>query len=658
VTAVRGARPSFNSGLLIAAAVAAVVTWLAYDNGTYSLSSRATVAIVLWWAIVLGISFGLLAATRLPRAALAAGGLLVALALWTLASVLWAPSAEAAMNEFNRVSLYLAVFAFAVLAASRGTVGRWADGLALGIAAVAVVALVSRLFPDTFSDRGLGDFLPGVATRLSFPIGYWNGLAIFAALGVPLLLRVALVARSSVARGLALAPIPAVVSVMFLASSRGGFATAFLGTLVFLGLTERRWSTAAAVLTAGLASAAAIAFLLERNDLVDGPLGSERARDQGVEAAVWIVLSGLAAALAFALGCALLGGRFHPSKRLGHLAVGLGAAALIAGVFASDPVERFDTFRAPPSELQAIDRDDFVRAHLLSGRGSGRWQIWSAAVDQGRENMPLGDGAGSYERWWAEHAPHAQFVRDAHSLYLEALGELGPLGLVLVVALFGVGIVTGARRALLADGDARVTVAALTAVVVAFAAVAAIDWVWELAAVGIVAVTALALVTGPATEIVQPLRTARPGETRTWTSRHRLALGVLTVVAAWALNVFQAIPFVADRELGESQAAMRRGDLGTALAAADSSRVMQPWASTPYLQLALVSEARGELRAARRWIGEAIERDDRNWRLWLVAARLDTKLGRVEAAERSLRRAAELNRRSPLFVELFEERGP
>ena len=653
--AVRWASGRIAPGLLITVSVAAVVAWLAYDNGTYSLSSRATLAIVVWWAVILAVAFGLFGTRRIPRAALAVGALLLALAVWTLASVLWAPSAEAAVNELNRVSLYLAVFVLGVLAATRSTVGRWADGLALASALIAGIALVSRLFPDSFSDRDLPEFLPGAVTRLSFPLGYWNGLAIFVALGIPLLLRVALVARSSLVRGLALAPIPAMACVIYLASSRGGFATAFAGTLVFGVLTERRWSAAAAVLTAGVASVAAIAVLLGRDELVDGPLGTELVREQGRSAAVWIALFGLGAALAYGLGCRLLGGRLEPSRRVGRAAVGLGALALLAGVVASDPVDRFDTFRTPPGELQTIDRDDFVRAHLLSGSGSGRWQLWTEAVDQAGANMPEGDGAGSYERWWAENAPITHFVRDAHSLYLEMLGELGLPGLLLVVALVLVGVVTGARRALASNGHDRVTLAALTAVFAAFAAAAAFDWVWELAAVGVVGFTALALVTGPATEVVEPLRSARPGESPRWTTRHRVLLGVGTAVVAWLLIVVQAVPLLADRELSRSQAATRTGDLDAALVAAEASRDIQPWASTPYLQLALVSEKRGELRRGRAWIREAIERDERNWRLWLVAARLETKLGRVAAAERTLRRAAELNPRSPLFRGLLDE---
>jgi Tfp pilus assembly protein PilF len=77
---------------------------------------------------------------------------------------------------------------------------------------------------------------------------------------------------------------------------------------------------------------------------------------------------------------------------------------------------------------------------------------------------------------------------------------------------------------------------------------------------------------------------------------------------------------------------------------------LQPWASSPYLQLALVSEASGNLPAARAAIGRAIHRDPSSWSVWLVAARIATKQGDLAAARRGLARAKSLNPRSPLFA--------
>ena len=61
-------------------AVAAATFALAYDNGTFSLSARNTLAVAVWWAIVLAVALGTWPLARIPRAALGSGTLLAAFA--------------------------------------------------------------------------------------------------------------------------------------------------------------------------------------------------------------------------------------------------------------------------------------------------------------------------------------------------------------------------------------------------------------------------------------------------------------------------------------------------------------------------------------------------------------------------------------------------
>ena len=58
-------------------------------------------------------------------------------------------------------------------------------------------------------------------------------------------------------------------------------------------------------------------------------------------------------------------------------------------------------------------------------------------------------------------------MQDAHSLYLETLGELGIVGFVLLVGAFACGLATAARRLLRAVDADRVTLAAVSATFVA-----------------------------------------------------------------------------------------------------------------------------------------------------------------------------------------------
>jgi tetratricopeptide (TPR) repeat protein len=136
--------------------------------------------------------------------------------------------------------------------------------------------------------------------------------------------------------------------------------------------------------------------------------------------------------------------------------------------------------------------------------------------------------------------------------------------------------------------------------------------------------------------------------------RPGFGLGIAALAIAWMLICAQAIPVLANREIARSQSAVGRSDLASALKHANAARDIQPWAASPYVQLALVNEEAGALVRARERINDAIDRDRLNWRLWLVLARVETKLGYPRAAADSLRRAVELNPRSPLFHGLLD----
>ena len=118
VPAGEGVRPR----IVIAGVVATVVLWLAYDDGSYQLASRATLAIVVWWAVILGVALSLFGGVRIPRATWASRRAPRRPRVLDTRIVARAPSVEAAFDEFNRVALYLGVYVLVVLAATRGTV--------------------------------------------------------------------------------------------------------------------------------------------------------------------------------------------------------------------------------------------------------------------------------------------------------------------------------------------------------------------------------------------------------------------------------------------------------------------------------------------------------------------------------------------------------
>jgi O-antigen ligase len=583
---------------------------------------------------------------RPGRAALAVGACLAGLAVLAGLSIAWSDSAEGAFAESNRIALYLGVFVVVVAAARRGSARSWIDGLGLGIVAVGLLALVSRLFPHLIGQGPIAPEFAGDA-RVSYPVNYWNGLAILLALAFPAMLRIAAESRRYLVRGAALAPLPALVAVMYLTSSRGGAAVLVVAVVALVALTHRRLATVGAALAAAGGSAIAIVVVHARPELVNGPLNSGAAVSQGRSAAVLLALVCLLTGGAYAAACRLgiSGPKIGRRAKRGLAAAGV--LVLAAGVVAANPAHQFEKFKQPP----VTPKGAYTQAHLLSGAaGNGRWQAWGAALDEFNTRPVLGRGAGSYAAWWDQHASISYVTRYAHSVYLQTLGELGLVGFALLMGAFGLAAVTAAKRLRAARGPDRPVIAAIFAVFIGFAFAAAIDWMWELTVVALVGVVCLGLLVGPATRFgaakeppaVDPDHRA---------ARRRNFLGRAGVVAVGLCAIAAlAIPLLSQSNIRDSQHAAAGGHTKAALADARSAQRVQPWASTPYLQLALVQEQRADITAARKSIGQAIHRDSLNWQLWLVAARLDERAGAVPAARRSYARAVSLNPKSKLFA--------
>jgi hypothetical protein len=365
-----------------------------------------------------------------------------------------------------------------------------------------------------------------------------------------------------------------------------------------------------------------------RHHAVDGPFASAAARSEGREAALVVVAVCVLTAIGYELLAARMARR-RPPLRLGR-GFWAGAAALLVVAAAIGAWRSYGSFTALPAASGTVG------THLLSGGGSGRWQFWTAAFHEFRRHPLLGGGAGSYEAWWARDASFRYFVRDAHSLVAETLAELGLVGIAILAGLVGSTAAIGIRRLRAAAGE-RAPVAGLLGSLTAYAVGASIDWMWEVTAVSGVAAALLGLLTGPASTSVRE-GPARPA---------RLAFR-LAGVAALAIVAAQLVVLVADVEVGASRADARSGRLGAARSAALLGTRVVPWAASPYLQLALVEESRGDLAAAARAIGKAISRDPDDWRLWLVEARLDNGLGDYGSGAASLARARVLNPRGLL----------
>ena len=357
---------------------------------------------------------------------------------------------------------------------------------------VAGLALVSRFEPSFGGGKELGAFLPAVAGRLSYPIGYWNGLAAAMAIAVVLLVWLGGQARAAAVRAAAVAAIPLPILVVYLASSRGGVAAGVVGLAVLLALGPARARMFGSLVIGGVGGALLISLASGRHELVDA-LGGSTAAAQGDQMLALSIAVVLAVGTLRFLVDDWLGG-IQVSARLTR-AIGVGVVvAAVAGMLLAGPSARWEEFkRVEPLERQST----YVAAHLTSGRGSGRYQFWGSALDAFEDHPVRGIGAGGYEAYWAQNGSLARPVRDAHSLFFEAMAELGIVGLALVLGFLGFAAVSGVRR-----GPTRSSGGALSAALAILAAgivSAAIDWTWELPACFGLVVLAAALLTGPAT---------------------------------------------------------------------------------------------------------------------------------------------------------------
>ncbi|HEY3577176.1 MAG TPA: O-antigen ligase family protein [Gaiellaceae bacterium] len=616
--------------------MAGAVFALSYANGGFAATTRSYAGIAAWWLLGAGAAIGIASArAAIDRLALVTIGLLAAFAIWILISMRWASDAERAFAQFNQVTLYVAVLALGIVVARLVPGPVLVGGVALALSAIATVALVSRCFPSTFGLQPGATIIPALRNRLSFPVGYWNGLGIEVALAYPLLLSTMASRRSRLAGALAAAPLPILAAVMYLTSSRGAFAAAAVAVLAFLLLTPRRWPALAAVAVAGCSGAVAIAVLVPNKALVDGDVDTALGVHQGHRAALWIAIVCVVTGLVWA-GLAETGRRLSlssPSRRTGQVIVLALLALLVAAIVLAHPVAKFEAFKRNPPIGHTHGTQ--TTTHLLNSSGSGRWQFWGAAVSEFQAHPLNGGGAGSWRAWWLEHGSLHVFSEFAHSLYLEALGELGIVGLLLIGGAVLTAVAGAVRSALtLESGE----IAAAAACGIAFFVAAAYDWVWQLAGLAVVGVGMLGFALG-----------AMPSTRAGGWGRSDLLRPVLALIAVAAI-IPQFVVLAAGSHLRNSQEAFTAGNAARARSEALSAKALEPWAASPYLQLGLVSEAEGNFSNAARWLDEAIRRSNRDYSLWLIAARIEAKRGDVRSARHDLAEARRLNPHSTAFT--------
>jgi hypothetical protein len=395
-----------------------------------------------------------------------------------------------------------------------------------------------------------------------------------------------------------------------------------------VALSSRRWLAAVNALIATAAAAVIVLAIRAEPEIARGTGTAGRST----------VLVVIAAAVGLAVLAVTVGSRERLARQRvpprlwwRRILPGLAAGLVLLGVVFGPALagRAWDSFQGPETPLGADP------AHRLTSLGGTRSAQWTVALSIFERHPTHGIGAGTFEFAWNQDPRRTGHVVDAHSLYLEALAELGWPGAILIVGALGALLLAALRAAArAADGPARGATAGCAAAFAVFCLTAGVDWMWESTAVTVMALTLGALAAaGPAVSAAR-LR---------WPLRAGAALLAALVVIA------QLPALVAGLQVRTSQDSAGRGRLADAVVQASSAAKTEPWGAEGHLQLALALERIGRLGEAASAARRAVANEPQNWELWLVVGRIDAERGRIQPALKAVGRARALNPRSPLF---------
>jgi hypothetical protein len=393
--------------------------------------------------------------------ALATGALLV----WTILSALWSVHAAQSVLDARRTLVYAAVVLALLLLARHDAQRLLVPATHVAISALLLYALARYLF-------GARRYVEFEGLLLHQPLGYANAVGILAVLGLLLALGLTASTASSPRRAASAATIPVFTLALVLSQSTASMLALGAGLAVsaLLAPETLRLLAALAAIVPAAGIAAAVAAYSRLIDHVPEPR-----------------VSGAVVAAA-TVGCAALAAVMIWRVRLPAGTAGRGAriavtvAVVLVALVGAAAVARSGTSEPRTSYYHVAWHDQFL-AHPLLGTGAGTFGLY-----WGRSGKALELGGGL----------------DAHSLYLETLAELGPLGLMLLLAV----LLAPLRRALALRHAPYVSTAA--GAYLAFLVHAGLDWDWEMPAVVVAAFCCAAAVAAAELPAPRPLgRAAR-----------------------------------------------------------------------------------------------------------------------------------------------------
>ena len=588
-------------------------------------------AIVVAGVVVILACLGRVGWPRLDPPGAAFAALLGALVVWTGVSVAWSIAPDHSWEYFNRGAVYVAFFLLGVFVAAAvpGAPRTVAIGFGVVLTAVMAWALAGKVVPNLFPDGAR-------IARLRDPIEYWNGLALVAAMAMPIGLWLAV--RPEHARRTR----TAAVVLLYLASvtllltySRGGVVVALVTLAVSVMLFPQRVEAAAAMALAFPAAAGVAAWAFTEPGISSDLQSYDVRLRDGIQFGIVLVLVGAAVAVA-AYELLQREGRWRPKFRWElsgrRLAVGASIALLLAVLVAS---------RGQPVAWAQDGWAEFTNPTSTAGSGperignlnlNSRWTWWEEAWTIFTDHPVGGAGAASFAVARRPLRTNTTFATEPHSLALQFLAETGLVGFLLFAGAVAAAAVAVVRAIRALDEAQAAAASALAVAVLAYLLHAMVDYDWDF-----VALTApVLLVLG-----VLLVRSRRPPP------RARRLWLLATVLAVPAVVFSLAAPWLAERKVDDAFAAIDRDELRQARDDANRARSLNPLSIDPLLAEAAAEEALGDERAALEHYVKAVDLQPENWRTWYELGRFELRIGFRELARRHLLRAQELDPLGP-----------
>ena len=592
------------AALLLGAMLAIVWSWWAAKDGAFfetvllpgTILLCATMALLAWTSPWRGSLWR-------SRPASIALGSLIGLGAWAALSALWSPVPDVAIGDGQRILTYGLAFGLGIwlcnLLAPRLHLAL--VPLAVAGAFGGVVAVVGMLTGDDvgrYLDEG----------TLEFPLSYRNANAAFFAIAMwPAL---GLASHRTVAwpvRGAALATATLCLELAMLSQARGSLAAGAVALCVYLLFSEdraRRLGWLALAVIPALLILPALTDLY-RAGTADAQLSSALGEMRGAARAITFTCLG---SLAIGAGAALLGNRMPASAQRVAVANRVALVGLVAAVLAGstafvaavgNPAEWIDERVSQFVSGEDADlRSESSRFSSLS-TGTRRAAIWRVALIDARDHPVLGEGGGgflySYLRERERDAPVS--VRDAHSVELENLSELGIPGLLLFAGAIGAAGLGATRARRLGPEPALVSIIALTAGAY-WLVHSSLDWFWPYPAITAPVFCLLGSACAPA------LRTA--GEGPRGHGRRWLALGAI------ALAISAVPPFLSDRYVNDAYDEWR-SDPSRAYDDLDRAQALNPLSIDPLLSEGAIARANGDRAQAIEAFREAASKAPEEW---------------------------------------------